>query len=248
MNETLLYMGSKHIEQYIAANPVYWHEKKLAERGGVGDQAGMPPTPMVYEFLHLLKIKQSLFTQAEYRDHCFQEWYEWPALWDALLKKGVEAKLYRNVYPSMVDSLYVYSLLVEARWFDKCVLDSTADAISKHDLLVFRGDLPPIALDLFAGSVSAINDRQYKKMHRRALSGIDCQAYEVPLPMGRPQKHPGNKRWYCLKDFEQVYIDYCKEYSLWDTPVVSCTCGCCGKGKNVRTSVSLFTGMPKVRV
>lgn len=231
MSETLLYIGSKAIEQYIASHPINWHDKSLACRNGLGDQAGMPPTPMVYEFLSLLKKRQALFTQSEYRDHCFQQWDDWPALQDTLYRKGVEAKLYRNVYPSMIDSLHVYSLLVEAKWFDKCVLDSTTDAVSKHDLLAFRGSLPPIALDLFAGSSSAISDRQYKKSHRQSLTGIICQTYEVPLSMARPARRPGNKRWYCLKDFEQVYADYCAQHSLWDTFIVQCTCGYHGNGR-----------------
>lgn len=236
MRETLIYIGSNAIEQYIANHSISWHSRDLASRGGMGDQLGMPPTSSVSEFLFLLKQKQGLFTQSEYRDHCFCRWGEADARWKYLLqseerRKGIEAKLFRNFYPSMIDSLHVYSLLVEAGWFDKCVLDSLNDAVGKHDIIVSRGEETPIALDLYFGSPAAISDRQYKQKHRQASNGIVCRAYDIPLPATRPTRKPGNKRWYCLKDFEKVYVERIQQSTLWDAFIVPCTCGYCVKVK-----------------
>jgi len=239
MNEnrvTLIYLSSKLIENYIARHPVSWSDEKLAKRGGIGDQAGMPPTSSVGEFFSLVAQKQGLFTQAEYRDHCFDQWRECDPTWSQKLTKemkdGITAKLYRNFYPSMINTLHVWSLLVEAQWFDMCVIDTMTDALSKHDLILYRKhrevkETLPIALDLFIGSKQSIADRQYKLARRKSLREFVCESFEVPLSMDRPQKQPGNMRWYCLKDFERIYASYLLKSSLWELTSVPCTCGYC---------------------
>lgn len=222
---TLLYLGSKAIENYIARHPVSWANAELAKRGGIGDRAGMPPTPMVYEFFSLVAQKQGLFTQSEYRDHCFEQWCSWNKLENQDMREGVAAKLYRNVYPSMVNTLHAWSLLVEARWFDLCVIDTATDALSKHDLIVSRSGCTPIALDLFIQTERAVNDRQYKLSHRKASRDFVCESFDVPLPIhDRQKRQPGNMRWYCLKDFAHVYVKYQEEDGADSN--IPCTCGC----------------------
>lgn len=222
----LLYLGSKAIENYISRHPVTWSNPELAKRGGVGDLAGIPPTPMVYEFFSLVGLKQGLFTQEEYRDHCFEQWQSWDKLSRPVMRKGVEAKLFRNVYPSMVNTLHAWALLVEAQWFDLCVVDTFTDAISKHDLIVSRSGCNPIALDLFIQTENSVSNRAYKLAHRKASREFVCKSFDVPLPIAdRPKRQPGNMRWYCLRDFEHVRADFLKNDSLWDAAIVPCTCG-----------------------
>lgn len=222
---TLLYFASKVIENYIDRHPIDWSNADLAKRGGIGDQAGPPPTPMVHEFFMLTSLKQQLFTQTEFADFCFERWEDWEPLNNKLMRKGVAAKLFRNIYPSMINTLHAWALFLEHQWFDACVIDSLMDSISKHDIIVYREGCAPIALDLYIGTDRSINDRQYKRAHRKSLRDFIGETFDIPLPMSRPKRQPGNMRWYCLKDFEHVYATSRKEASLWDTPIVPCTCG-----------------------
>jgi hypothetical protein len=222
----ILYLGSRAIVRYIDKHPVIWPSGELAWRNGIGDRAGVPPTPAVYEFFSLVIQKQGLFTQSEYRDYCFEQWKTWDSLTNASMREGVEAKLYRNFYPALVATLHAWSLLVEVGWFDRCVIDPQTDAISKHDIIVSRSGEAPIALDLFIGTSRAIADRRYKTTHRKAPIETVKRSFEVPLSTeDRPKKKPGNMRWYCLKDFEHVYAAMYNQDSLWNIPIVPCTCG-----------------------
>src|SRR6185369_9973010 len=121
---TLLYFASRVIENYIDQHPIDWANAHLARRRGPGDMAGMPPTPMVYEFFMLASLKQRLFTQSEFRDFCFERWAGWEPLENKQMRAGVAAKLYCNVYPSMINTLHVWALFIEAQWFDACVIDT----------------------------------------------------------------------------------------------------------------------------
>jgi len=229
-NVTLLYLGSKAIKNYIARHPIVWANSELAKRGGIGDKAGMPPTPMVYEFFSLVAQKQGLFTQEEYKDYCFEQWKTWDKLAHQDMREGITAKLYRNVYPSMINTLHAWSLLVEAGWFDRCIIDTATDALSKHDLIVSRSGRPPIALDLYIQTERAVVDRQYKLAHRKSSRDCAYQSLDVPLPINdRKKEHPGNMRWYCLRDFAHVHSSYYKDDMLPDIP---CTCGCHSEGKS----------------
>lgn len=227
-NRTLLYLGSKNIEQYIAQHPIHWHDRDAAGRGGLGDSAGVPPTPAVQEFLALLLQRQDLFTQQEYTDFCFNQWNnsekkDWVTQKTKPQRYGLTAKCFRNWYPSMIDSLHVYSLLVESKAFTKCILDSYVDACSKQDLLVSSDNRPLFAINLFWEG--ALNNRKYKNAHRSSAGTPVSQAFDVPLPKSRPTKRPGNKRWYCIKDFEPIFHYISNHDSLWDMPIVPCTCG-----------------------
>lgn len=231
---TLIYLNSHFIINYIDRHPICWPSEKLAKRGGSGDRAGIPPTSMVYEFFSLLSQKQGLYTQREYRDHCFEQWKGWKSLDDEKSRAGVSAKLFRNVYPAMINTLHAWALLVEAGWFSICVVDTFTDAFSKHDLIVYRGAdrCNPIALDLFIDTKASRSDRAYKQSHRKATRDFVGDFFEIPLKTAdRPKKMPGNMRWYCLRDFESVYTKIRNRDSIWDTPVVLCTCGYHLKGR-----------------
>lgn len=187
-----------YIVRYVTENPINWSSSELAGKGRVGDTAGVTPTPAVEEFLSLLRQWQRLFTQHDYWLFCVTRWDGWLASKTPMQIEGVKAKLYRNFYPSMIDSLHVWAMLAMSRKFDYCVLDSYKDAIGKTDLTLMRqGQQWKVALRI--GSDAAERNRIYKNAYRG--SAVNC--IEVPLPLSR-QRAPGNKRWYNIEDFAGI--------------------------------------------
>lgn len=193
----LIYFHSAHIVDFVVSNPIDWSNPDLARRGGAGDQAGVPPTPSVQEFLRLLSIQQKLFTQAEYADFCDSQWKDWMATLSIKCRAGVRAKLYRNFYPSMIDSLHAWALLSESGNWDRCVLDSYADAVGKTDLTVWKNDRC-CRIALIGPTRAAASDRRYKCEHRSNAN--DCMV--VQMKYDRPWI--GRKRWYESSDFSHV--------------------------------------------
>lgn len=200
---TLMYIPSEHIVRYITDHPIDWYNKRYAERNGPGDRAGITPTPAVEEFLHLLIARRELFTQHDYMCHCWEQWREWIAPKSSEQKIGVKAKLYRNFYPAMIDSLHVWAMLVETGMFDSCVLNSTEDAIGKTDLIVTCG-AREIRLALIGPTDSALSDRQYKMVYRNN-GERDTTCVEVVLSKEYPM-HPGRKRWFRKQDIMQAIL------------------------------------------
>jgi len=200
---TLLYIASDRIVQYISQNPIDWDDRDKAKRGGVGDRAGITPTPAVEEFLRLYIERRELFTQKEYMVHCWEQWRDWIIDKPLEQKLGIKAKLYGNFYPSMIDSLHVWAMLSESRMFSSCVLNSTEDAIGKTDMIVTCG-VREIRLALIGPKEAASNDRAYKLKYRSPESSdIDC--VEVVLPREYP-KTPGNKRWFRSQDLMESIL------------------------------------------
>lgn len=198
---TLLYIPSDEIVRYVTAHPIDWHKPEMANRGGPGDKAGITPTPAVEEFLRLLMDRRALFTQSEYMHHCWVQWRSWIEPKPMDQKVGVKAKLYRNFYPAMIDSLHVWAMLVETGMFDTCVLNSAEDAISKTDLIVTSGP-KAYRLALIGPTINAIQDRQYKLANRG--NGEDT-SIEIVLPSEYPRQ-PGNKRWYRKSDVMRAIL------------------------------------------
>lgn len=209
MGVSLIYIPSQRIVDFVAEHPINWLQdyKRLAQRGGEGDKCGITPTPAVLEFLNLLHSNKGLFTQREYMDYCFSVWDAsgWISNLPKSQKNGLGVRLYRNFYPSMIDSLHAWALLAETRIFDICFLDSTADAIAKTDLTLVKADTE-YRIALYIGSKNGIKDRVYKLNNRNTESEVFC--VDVVLPMERKPIHPGGKRWYELNDFRSVIIQY----------------------------------------
>jgi len=200
----LITFGTDYIVEYLTKNPVDWSSSELACRGGPGDKAGEPPSPAVFEFLSLLDEQGGLFTQREYWEHCKDRWRDWLTR-DEMTRRnarGVKAKLYRNFYPSMIDSLHAWALLNEAGWFDVCVVDTYQDAVGKTDLLLKHGDVT-IRVALIGPTDKAQSDRKYKVENRDSAMG---NPIEVSMGFDRPRS-PGNKRWYDLDDFKALRPD-----------------------------------------
>lgn len=189
--KTLIYIPSDEIVDFITKNPIDWGDRDAAKRGGIGDQAGVTPTPAVEEFIDLLLTKRSLFTQDEYIQHCRGKWIDWLNTKTGDQRLGVRAKLLRNFYPSMIDSLHVWAMLCESGMFDRCVLNSTEDAIGKSDISVYSKDRV-YRIALVGPTRNAIDDRQYKIKHRNGDKVDDF--IEIVIPKEYP-RDPGNKRW-----------------------------------------------------
>lgn len=195
----LTYFSSRCIEGYVKEHPIEWPSRELA-----GTVKNMRiPFSCIGEFFELLKERKGLFTQEEYVDYVFDKW-------GAVLKRlvideheGLAARLKRNFYPSAVDSLHVFALLVESGEVEKCTLDTLDDVVSKIDLSVTSKDDLRIGIALRAGSFEAQKWAVHKKAHRGG-SANNMHVVEVPLPMDRP-KCPGNKRWYRTEDFGEVF-------------------------------------------
>ena len=192
----LIYIPSREIVNFITAHPINWLDnmKDLAKRGGVGDSAGVTPTPAIEEFLNLVVSLRGL-TQRQYMEHCWQAWESWIRRLRQEQKLGVKAKLYRNFYPSAIDSIHVWAMLCETGEFDMCLLSATEDAIGKSDLVLKRGD-KELRIALQVGTKQAKDDRSYKKEHRR---NDEAGCKEVWLSLDAP-KDPGNKRWFAKGD------------------------------------------------
>lgn len=191
---TLIHIPSDTIVRYISQNPINWSSRELAKRGSYGDQAGITPTPAAEEFFRLLIEKRELFTQGDYMRHCWDRWDDWIRPKPDIQKQGIKAKLYRNFYPSMIDSLHVWAMLAEAKAFDSCVLNTTEDAVGKTDLILTSGN-KEIRLALHCES--ATSDRQYKLQYRHT-EVRDLSCINVILPKAYPRS-PGNKQWYTLQ-------------------------------------------------
>ena len=189
----LIYIASSAIKDYCAQHPINWKNRELACLGGPGDTAGMPPVPSVEIFLDTLQTQRRLFTQAEFFQASVRSWGPWCDQLTPLQLQGLEAKAYRNFYPSMIDSIHVWAMLVEQGGFDRCYLDSVEDHTGKTDLTVACGN----------GTYGIALQGRRSPVHRPAARGtMPRHVYTVPLP-SRDQRPPGvgNKQWYEIDDF-----------------------------------------------
>lgn len=202
LSPSLAYVPSTQIVRYIEKNPISWSDRELAKIGGPGDKAGVTPTPAVGEFLCLFAQLGRLFTQDEYADFCFQKWQRWLGEKSFDQTLGVRAKLFRNFYPAMIDSLHVWAMACESYRFESCQLSALEDVIGKSDLVLWKNG-KSIRLALLIGSTSGRDTRSYKLKHRPHVN--DAQVVEMVLPMAR-RAYPGRKRWYTIQDlYNAVY-------------------------------------------
>lgn len=200
--QTLLYIPSEEIVEFVSNNPIDWEDREKSKLGGIGDKAGVTPTPAVEEFLSLLLEKRALFTQREYMQYCWGKWSVWITPKPTEQKLGIKAKLYRNFYPAMIDSLHVWSMLCESGMFTNCVLNSTDDAIGKTDLIV-RTTQRIYRIALLGPTIHAAADRAYKVGHRGNETDYEC--VEIQLP-AHYLKYPGNKRWFKKSDIMNALL------------------------------------------
>lgn len=223
MERALIYIPSSEIVDYITSNPIDWGDNtevtlsdkrivnlgELAKRGGIGDTAGVTPTPAVEEFLNLLISKRGLFTQNEYMHHCVKAWNGWAESKTKDQKYGIKAKLYRNFYPSMIDSLHVWAMICESGMFEMCLLSATEDAIGKSDLILRSGN-KELRIALLGPTPRASKDREFKIAHRGTG---DDKCIEIKLSLDSP-KSPGNKRWFRKPDVMRSILSHGQAQSV----------------------------------
>ena len=192
----LLYMSSQSIQAYCADHPIVWHCREDTYSGDV-----LTPTPAMSIFFNLLSERAALFTQDDYWQYAKASWADWIATLDARVVIGLRARLDRNFYPSAIDSLYVWALLVETGLFTRCTIDTVADAVGKTDISVWpKLDSPAIKIGLRAGTRYCDARTDYKRQYRGAADG---KMIDLVLDMNR-DRAPGNKRWYNAKDIQPV--------------------------------------------
>jgi hypothetical protein len=197
----LLYFASNAIKSYCSRNPVRWYDRELAN--GPGNK--LTPTPAIGVFFEKLTGEGRLFNQKEYIEYAWElpEWTEWKKELNSDVIAGVEARLCRNFYPSAIDSLHVWSMLVETGKFWYCCLDIIQDAVGKSDLSVITHDRKKFKIALAIGS--DYNNKWVK--YKRAKRGQCAEAIDVVLDMSR-KRSPGNKRWYEPEDLKPI-LDAC---------------------------------------
>lgn len=205
--QTLIHVSPEYIVNFVSENPVNWLDGltdgnglHYARIGGMGDSAGVTPTPAMEAFFAKFILDKALFTQLEYADYCFllPEWKTWGTELHPEQVRGVKAKLFRNFYPSAVDSLHVYSMLVASGEFDSVYIDTYEDAIGKVDITVQKASAV-YRLALYASSKASVSSANYKQRYRSNGDDVETDLIRVVLPMARP-KSPGKKRWYTLDD------------------------------------------------
>lgn len=171
--------------------------------GGAGDIR--PPSPVADAFFRLLHLRGGgLPTQEEFWNYCasLKDWAPWLAQQTSYAQRCFRARLYRNFYPSFVDSLHVWSLLgtrycVDGRQvFDQCIIDTRQDVITKTDILVYR--LPHIiSIALRVESPAATRAALRYKPLRGGYEDTTKVVLTLPLT-SRPLV--GGKRWYHWPD------------------------------------------------
>ena len=193
----LVYYASRVIVDFCAENPIDWHDRQDADMAG--DWRIQPPAMSV--FFDLLAAKRGLFTQGEFLE-CAQtvpmlrNTDPYPTLTDDE-QRCFRARLARNFYPSGIDTLHAWSLLVESGRFAHCVLDTADDAINKVDMTATAHGGGVYRFALRIDSPTAEKYRARKDARFPAHE----DTIDVLLPMSRP-RNPGNKRWYQVEDFE----------------------------------------------
>lgn len=110
------------------------------------------------------------------------------------------SRLYRNFYPSAIDSLHVWAMLVETGCFACCALDVMKDAVDKTDLTVWTLDRQCVKICLYVDSPNC----KWWTRYKRSIRGKAAGAIDLILKMERP-KGVGNKRWYTLEDLLPVF-------------------------------------------
>jgi len=140
------------IKDFLTTHPCVWDNRELTRLGGLADQAGMTPTPVVYEFHNWVASCGRLPSQQEFTEFCFDQWDGWPS---TPYIGAVQAKIGRNFYPSLIDTYHAFGLVAKAGWYQQCSMDSVDDVVGKADL-TFTGDG---YRQYFSGAASSGNAR-----------------------------------------------------------------------------------------
>lgn len=196
----LSYWSTEATIEFCRLNPIVWasrEQKKLIN--GAGNIK--TPTPALEVFFELLQERGELFCQFEYHRIALIKWYDEFLSWAKPVRYGVGWRLWHNFYPSAVDSLHVWAMLVETGEFDRCILDVADDTKGKTDVTVWHKEEGPVKIALHTDSPE---NRKWTKHKRKYRGAIPEGIVDIILPMDRP-KGIGNKRWYKISDLKPIF-------------------------------------------
>jgi len=194
----LVYFSSDYIVRFCKEHRIDWglrQEARYAENWLIEPSAmGM--------FFDLLTEKGDLFTQYEYCEFAMHapvtaNGMEWQRLTVELQDCLFRGRLMRNFYPSGIDTLHAWALLVETGQFEQCIIDTAEDAVGKTDLTLQSksGEMYHVALRVGSEYTDSWQSRKAQRGERPA------DTIEIILPCDERPKGPGNKRWYEIEDF-----------------------------------------------
>lgn len=208
--DTLLYRSSRSTQDFMSENPVQWGtrdgwpemsnyssrvEKKLPER--------RLPLAISTFTNHLIQTRKIL-TQREFADAYMQEHKSIFSQLSDHDRKCIWVRAARCFYPSCVQSLQGYALLVENHGgFSAVYWDVQEDASKGHDVTCLVADYYRINVQL--KGVRNPNRLFWDDVRRKSPS-FDANAIIVELPTlhDRPNTF-GNLSWYHVSDFHKVF-------------------------------------------
>ena len=191
----LLYFSSTLILEFGKKHPVDMYTRDLAEMGDI-----LTPTPAMGEFFDCLLNAGRLITQGDYITYACNQWVVWFTGLKSHQKEGIIARLARNFYPSAIDSLHAWALLVESGKFKSAIIDILEDAVGKTDLTVEAKNGIKYKIGLSIDNAYTRQREAYKRTYR---GDVPHDLIDIRLPMERNKI--GNKRWYEIEDFEPLF-------------------------------------------
>jgi len=197
----LLYFSSTTILEFGKKHPVDMYTRDLAELGDI-----LTPTPAMGEFFDCLLNKGKLITQEEYITYTLNQWQEWVTGLKSWQKEGIVARLARNFYPSAIDTIHAWALLVESGKFKSAVIDILEDAVGKTDLTVEAKNGRKYKIGLSIDNAYTRRREAYKRTYRGI---VPEDLIDIRLSMARNKI--GNKRWYEIGDFKPLFEQIQKE-------------------------------------
>jgi hypothetical protein len=214
MNTNILFRSSRAIVEFVDKNPINWSNYEFAKRGGIGDQAGIHRySPVVNLWVNRWNFP-NMPTTDEFKDFCIEQWIQesngkWPE--NPVHIDGITAKLHRNFYPSCVDLMHVFALLVESKRLAGVEYDYVSDSVGKIDLTVTRDDGNRAGILLKIGTPASRDAARYKSTFRKQPVPL-YPLIPIDLDTDIRDKTFGNKRWYELEDFQKLFdwADSCK--------------------------------------
>lgn len=195
----LIAFSSDYIVRFISLHPINWTMAHKANHHGSGDV--LTPEPAVQCFLDCLHDKQDLFSWEDYVLYCQERWNQnFPVWYNEELtednRDGLAVRLRRNFYPSMIDSLHVWALINEQKWYDRCLIDSYQDAVSKSDLILIKGDM---SISVGIRAPGSMCDQHFQWKNDFRCDGKERPHVMIQIPYDRT-RNPGNKRWFMTSD------------------------------------------------
>jgi hypothetical protein len=201
VNVTLHYETTGSIQRWADENPMDWGEDKNWRAKAIAVFKLHMPLGFGTWFRYL-KTTGGLPTQEQFIELYIREHIDW---WNHLDKETREcaiARAARQFFPSAVDSVFVYKLMIEnSTGLSAVHLDVLEDAELKRDVSIFVGDeRHRISMDL-KGPLTAYQQEcnEHKAIYRRG----DPSVIIVQMPWRR--KTFGNKRWFELGDFQHIF-------------------------------------------